>query len=131
MPCVFGSTTHPRCAHHVLDLLTTTLARSTAAATTATWTPARLAVVAIVGMPNVGKSSLINVLRRHATGRGNAVKVGPEPGVTRHITGIRLQDARHPGGPLLVLDTPGVLVPATRLGTRHFYINACSVSARN
>ncbi len=42
---------------------------------------------------------------------GHAVKVGKEPGVTRAITGIRIQDRP----PVLILDTPGVLVPAGAL----------------
>ena len=62
-------------------------------------------------MPNVGKSSVINALRRHAGGRSNAVRVGAQPGLTRNISGIRVCDSP----PMLVLDTPGVLVPATRL----------------
>jgi ribosome biogenesis GTPase A len=68
-------------------------------------------VVAIIGMPNVGKSSVINALRRHAGGRGKAVRVGATPGLTRNISGIKVQD----DPPMMVLDTPGVLVPATRL----------------
>ena len=62
-------------------------------------------------MPNVGKSSLINCLRRHAFGHGRAVRTGAEPGLTRTISAIRVQQRP----PMLVLDTPGVLVPATRL----------------
>lgn len=56
--------------------------------------------VAVVGMPNVGKSTLVNRL----VGR-RAVRVGRLPGVTRGI-----QWLRGPEG-LLVLDTPGILPP--------------------
>lgn len=55
--------------------------------------------VLVVGIPNVGKSSLINRL----AGRGSA-KVGAKPGVTRGRQWIRSSG-------LLFLDTPGVLWP--------------------
>src|SRR4051794_31511075 len=41
--------------------------------------------VMVVGMPNVGKSSLINAMRRVGVRKGKAAKTGPEPGVTRSI----------------------------------------------
>ncbi|HHP51097.1 MAG TPA: ribosome biogenesis GTPase YlqF [Moorella mulderi] len=57
--------------------------------------PARLMVM---GIPNVGKSSLLNRLLGRATAR-----VGDRPGITRGPQWIRL------GGDLQLLDTPGVL----------------------
>jgi ribosome biogenesis GTPase A len=54
----------------------------------------------VIGIPNVGKSSLINSLAR----RG-ATQTGPKPGVTRHQEWIVLgQNAE-------LLDTPGILWP--------------------
>lgn len=54
----------------------------------------------IVGIPNVGKSSLINRL----AGKKSA-KTGNKPGVTRGKQWINLQDS------IQVLDTPGILWP--------------------
>lgn len=41
----------------------------------------------ILGMPNVGKSSLLNALRRVGTGKGKAASTAPTPGHTRKLTG--------------------------------------------
>ena len=56
--------------------------------------------VMVVGLPNVGKSSLINKLvkKRRAA-------VGDKPGVTRSTTWIRL------GQTIELLDTPGIIPP--------------------
>ena len=54
----------------------------------------------IVGIPNVGKSSLINRL----TGR-KAAKTGDKPGVTRGKQWLTLQNG------MMLLDTPGILWP--------------------
>lgn len=56
--------------------------------------------VMIVGVPNVGKSSIINKL----TGRKSAV-TGDKPGVTKGKQWVRLK------GNLELLDTPGILWP--------------------
>jgi ribosome biogenesis GTPase A len=56
--------------------------------------------VMIVGIPNIGKSSLINQL----TG-GAQVKVGNKPGVTRGNQWVRIHDR------VELLDTPGMLWP--------------------
>ena len=61
---------------------------------------ARAARCMIVGIPNVGKSSLINRLAGN-----NRAKVENRPGVTRAIQWIRL------GGNLELLDMPGILWP--------------------
>ncbi|KAL6659780.1 hypothetical protein ACP70R_002609 [Stipagrostis hirtigluma subsp. patula] len=71
-------------------------------------------LVMVVGVPNVGKSALINSIHRIATSRfpvQDKIKratVGPLPGVTQDIAGYKI--ASQPS--IYVLDTPGVLVPS-------------------
>lgn len=52
--------------------------------------------VAVIGYPNVGKSSIINVLKG-----SHSAPTGAKPGVTRHVQILRR-------GRLKILDTPGV-----------------------
>ncbi|KAI7004528.1 GTPase [Hortaea werneckii] len=85
----------------------------------------------VVGMPNIGKSSLLNALRREGTGRGKVAPTGAQPGITRKIgTGVKIIDPEppssssssdNPGGApavasggtagVYLLDTPGVFIP--------------------
>lgn len=58
----------------------------------------------IVGIPNIGKSTLINHLRSK-----NIAKTGPVPGVTRQNQWVPLA-----GGSVELLDTPGILWPQLR-----------------
>ncbi|OLL24846.1 Mitochondrial GTPase 1 [Neolecta irregularis DAH-3] len=44
--------------------------------------------VLIVGMPNVGKSSIINALRSSGLQRGKAVATGRQAGITRKVTAL-------------------------------------------
>lgn len=67
--------------------------------------------VLVVGMPNVGKSTLINALRNEGVKKAKAVQTGGQPGVTRKIgTPIKIVEREH-GSDVYVLDTPGVFVP--------------------
>ena len=61
--------------------------------------------VLIIGVPNVGKSTLINRL----VGR-KAVNVGNLPGVTKEVSWIRIDDD------IDLLDTPGILWPKIDVG---------------
>ncbi len=56
--------------------------------------------IMIIGIPNVGKSTLINRLSKRAI-----AKTGDRPGVTRTKQWVRLKDG------LEMLDTPGILPP--------------------
>lgn len=65
--------------------------------------------IMIIGVPNVGKSSLINTLRNLHLKRANASHVGAVPGITRSVLNkIKLSEK-----PLFyMLDTPGILTPS-------------------
>lgn len=64
--------------------------------------------IMITGVPNVGKSSIINALRHTYLRRSKAAPVGAIAGVTRSVTSkIKVSEI-----PLIyVLDTPGILEP--------------------
>ncbi|XP_031160087.1 mitochondrial ribosome-associated GTPase 1 isoform X1 [Sander lucioperca] len=62
----------------------------------------------VIGVPNVGKSSLINSLRRTNLKKGRASRVGGEPGITKAVL-TKIQVCERPI--MHLLDTPGVLPP--------------------
>ncbi|XP_058443339.1 mitochondrial GTPase 1 isoform X2 [Malaya genurostris] len=64
--------------------------------------------IMIIGVPNVGKSSLINVLRNRHLNKRAASQVGAVAGITRSVLNkIKICD-----DPLVyLLDTPGILKP--------------------
>jgi ribosome biogenesis GTPase A len=70
----------------------------------------------ILGLPNVGKSSLINLLvrRKHT-------KTGHRPGVTRHQQWIKI------GDDIELLDTPGIMYP--RINSRETSLKLGLVAA--
>ena len=82
------------------------LEREAKGETEMTWVDRR-AVVGMVGFPNVGKSSLINVLLGvSATSHGAVrVAVGATPGKTKHLQTVNLSDT------LMLCDCPGLVFP--------------------
>ncbi|XP_068272755.1 mitochondrial ribosome-associated GTPase 1 isoform X2 [Nyctibius grandis] len=64
--------------------------------------------ILVIGVPNVGKSSLINSLRRLHLKKGKATAVGGEPGITKAVL-TRIQVCEQPL--MYLVDTPGVLPP--------------------
>ncbi|KAH9884157.1 P-loop containing nucleoside triphosphate hydrolase protein [Xylariomycetidae sp. FL2044] len=67
----------------------------------------------VVGMPNAGKSTLLNALRRVGMQKAKAARTGAEPGVTRKLsTPVRVVEAGGDAGEgVFLVDTPGVFIP--------------------
>lgn len=62
----------------------------------------------VIGVPNVGKSSFINALRRTHLKKGRATRVGGVPGITRSVAEkIRVLEKPE----IYVYDSPGILSP--------------------
>jgi len=88
----------PLCAHRPADIARLPrLAQSLAPHRDSPLKPLRLMVM---GIPNVGKSTLINALARR-----KVAAVGDEPAVTRHEQRIDVSDR------LVLFDTPGLMWP--------------------
>ena len=64
--------------------------------------------IAVVGAPNVGKSTLINGLRRLGMGMGKVTQTGKKAGVT---TAIQTRVKIHKDPPIYLFDTPGIFNP--------------------
>jgi len=75
----------------------------------------RIARALIIGVPNVGKSTLINRL----VGK-NAVKTGNTPGVTKSISWIRINKD------IELMDTPGILWPKIEVAEHGYNLAALS-----
>ncbi|KAI0996654.1 hypothetical protein K3495_g11529 [Podosphaera aphanis] len=73
--------------------------------------PARILVT---GMPNVGKSSLLNALRNLGVHKPKAASTGAQPGITRKVANavkIVERDDKRGFEDVYLIDTPGVFVP--------------------
>lgn len=65
--------------------------------------------MAVIGVPNVGKSTFINYVRHtHTTMKKKSLKVGAIAGVTRSVSG-KIRANFNP--PVYLTDTPGILTP--------------------
>jgi mitochondrial GTPase 1 len=81
--------------------------------------------VLVVGMPNVGKSTLINALRSAGVKKAKAAMTGDQPGITRKI-GTPIKIIEEGKGPdVYVLDTPGVFVPYVPDADRMLKLSLC------
>ena len=72
--------------------------------------------IAIVGMPNVGKSTLVNMIKKR-----RSASIGDRPGITRAVQWIRVNDR------LRVLDTPGVSYPKIFSDLLYAKLGLCNV----
>ena len=73
----------------------------------------------IVGVPNVGKSTIINSFRElsytsgvglkhtYSDHKGKGVKTGAQPGLTRQVSSILVSKSPY----IYLVDTPGIMVP--------------------
>eukprot|EP00002_Diphylleia_rotans_P027207 TRINITY_DN5448_c0_g1_i1.p1 TRINITY_DN5448_c0_g1~~TRINITY_DN5448_c0_g1_i1.p1 ORF type:complete len:325 (+),score=52.14 TRINITY_DN5448_c0_g1_i1:59-1033(+) len=79
--------------------------------------PAIPMILLIAGIPNVGKSTMINRIRHDSIAKGlmdttksakaNVARTGKLPGVTRNVSEFRVCDQP----PTILVDTPGIMLP--------------------
>ena len=67
--------------------------------------------IMVIGVPNVGKSTLLNKLRESYTGLGKGAQTGAKPGVTRAVMN-KMRVSHDPQ--MFVIDTPGILNPKVK-----------------
>ncbi|KAF2836694.1 GTPase [Patellaria atrata CBS 101060] len=102
-PVLFSSASSKASTFQILQFLTSDESR------VSSLTGSRILVV---GMPNVGKSTLLNSLRRLGVKKGKAAYTGAQPGITRKIgTGVKIAEGEGDGEGVYLVDTPGVFVP--------------------
>ncbi|KAK8213938.1 P-loop containing nucleoside triphosphate hydrolase protein [Phyllosticta capitalensis] len=66
----------------------------------------------VVGMPNVGKSTLLNNLRWEGVRKAKAAPTGAQPGITRKVaSSVKIAEGDDERGGLYLVDTPGVFIP--------------------
>jgi len=68
--------------------------------------------IMVVGMPNVGKSSLLNAMRNFTLHRPKASRTGAQPGVTRKMgSDVKILEADQERPAVYLIDSPGVFIP--------------------
>ena len=69
--------------------------------------------VMVIGMPNIGKSTLLNAFRNISMKKAKVAKTGAQPGVTRNVgTTVKIIEAQEGNNAAVyLLDTPGVFIP--------------------